>query len=75
MFSSTERWNGCPYTNQKNLADWQRSVSNAPILVVEDQTDLRLIVVHQLRKMTYSNVVQATNGYEAIERMNKHLNA
>lgn len=37
------------------------------ILVVEDQTELRLIVVHQLQKLNFSGVRQAANGYEALE--------
>lgn len=37
------------------------------IVVVEDQTDLRLIVAHQLQKMNFSSVKQAPNGYEALE--------
>ncbi len=37
------------------------------ILIVEDQTDLRLIVSHQIQKQNIGVVRQATNGYEAIE--------
>src|SRR4051812_19749398 len=42
------------------------------ILVIEDQTDLRLIVAHQIQKQNIGVVRQATNGYEAIEVL-KHL--
>jgi tetratricopeptide (TPR) repeat protein len=42
------------------------------VLVVEDQTDLRLIIAHQLQKQSFSNVKQATNGYDAIEQMKIH---
>lgn len=37
------------------------------IMVVEDQTDLRLIVAHQLQKQGYNGPKQAANGYEAVE--------
>jgi tetratricopeptide (TPR) repeat protein len=40
-----------------------------PILVIEDQQDLRLIIAHQLQKLQFSNVKQASNGYEALEMM------
>ena len=42
------------------------------VLVVEDQTDLRLIIAHQLQKQSFSNVKQAGNGYDAMEQMNIH---
>ena len=38
-----------------------------PIVVIEDQQDLRLIIVHHLQKMTFSNVKHVANGYEALE--------
>jgi tetratricopeptide (TPR) repeat protein len=43
--------------------------AEAPIIVIDDQQDLRLIVVHQLQKLQFSNVKQAANGYEALEIM------
>jgi tetratricopeptide (TPR) repeat protein len=39
------------------------------IMVIEDQQDLRLIIVHHLNKLNYKNVVHKANGYEAIEFM------
>jgi len=39
------------------------------ILVVEDQQDLRLIVVHHLAKLNFKNVIHKANGYEALEFM------
>jgi tetratricopeptide (TPR) repeat protein len=42
------------------------------VLVIEDQTDMRLIIAHQLQKQSFSNVKQATNGYDAIEQMKIH---
>ncbi len=42
------------------------------ILVIEDQTDLRLIIAHQILKQNMGVVRQATNGYEALEVL-KHL--
>lgn len=41
--------------------------SREVIIVVEDQTDLRLIVAHQIQKQNLGVVRQAANGYEAIE--------
>jgi tetratricopeptide (TPR) repeat protein len=43
--------------------------SKDPILVIEDQTDLRLIVAHQLNKLGFITVKQAANGFEAIEQI------
>lgn len=37
------------------------------VMVIEDQTDLRLIVVHQLQKQAMNTPKQAANGYEAVE--------
>lgn len=42
------------------------------VVVIEDQTDLRLIIAHQLQKQSFSNVKQAANGYEAIEVMKQN---
>lgn len=41
------------------------------VMVVEDQTDLRLIVAHQLQKLNLGSAKQCANGYDAIEAM-KH---
>lgn len=38
-----------------------------PILVVEDQQDMRLIIAHQLKKLQFTKVKHASNGYDAIE--------
>ncbi len=40
---------------------------NLPVLVVEDQQDLRLIIAHQLQKLQFVKVKQAGNGLEALE--------
>lgn len=40
---------------------------NLPVLVVEDQQDMRLIITHQLQKLQFAKVKQAGNGYEALE--------
>jgi tetratricopeptide (TPR) repeat protein len=40
---------------------------NLPVLVVEDQQDMRLIVAHQLQKLQFTKVKQASNGMEALE--------
>jgi tetratricopeptide (TPR) repeat protein len=42
---------------------------NATVIVVEDQQDLRLIIAHQLAKLQFTKVKQASNGYEALEVM------
>lgn len=41
--------------------------SDDTIMIVEDQTDLRLIVSHQLQKLSIGTTRQAGNGFEAIE--------
>ena len=38
-----------------------------PILVIEDQQDLRLIITHQLHKLQFTKVCQASNGYDAVD--------
>jgi len=43
-----------------------------PIIVIEDQQDLRLIIVHHLQKMNFSTVKHVANGYEALELLNDH---
>lgn len=43
-----------------------------PVLVIEDQQDLRLIVTHQLQKLQFAKVKQAANGYEALEILAEH---
>ena len=40
-----------------------------PILIIEDQQDLRLIIAHQLQKLQFNKVKQAANGYEALEML------
>lgn len=42
---------------------------NRPIMVVDNQLDMRLIVVHQLHKLNFSHVVQASDGMEALESL------
>lgn len=49
--------------------------TNQTILVVEDQQDMRLIVVHQLQKLTFTKVKQASNGMEALEVMAEEKNS
>ena len=39
----------------------------SPVIVIEDQQDLRLILAHQLQKLQFSKVRQAANGYEGLE--------
>jgi len=41
--------------------------SEQPILVVEDQQDMRLIIAHQLKKLQFTKVRQASNGLDALE--------
>lgn len=37
-----------------------------PVIVVDDQTDIRLIIMHHLAKLSFSKILQASDGYEAI---------
>jgi len=41
--------------------------ANDTVMIIEDQTDLRLIIAHQLQKLNLGQTRQATNGYEAID--------
>jgi tetratricopeptide (TPR) repeat protein len=45
-----------------------------PILVVEDQQDMRLIIAHQLKKLQFTKVKHASNGFDAIEVIQKTEN-
>jgi tetratricopeptide (TPR) repeat protein len=47
---------------------------NDPVLVVEDQQDMRLIIVHHLQKLQFKKVLQAANGLEAMEQLRQHKN-
>ncbi|MEZ4741739.1 MAG: tetratricopeptide repeat protein [Bdellovibrionota bacterium] len=49
------------------LATNEQINSKLPILVVDDQQDLRLIVAHHLTKLQFNNVIQASNGMEALD--------
>lgn len=42
-----------------------------PILVIQEQQDLRLIMIHHLKKMNFNKVEHAGNGYDAIEHLRK----
>ena len=37
-----------------------------PILIVDDQSDIRLIIGHHLTKLSFSKVLQASSAYEAV---------
>ena len=41
-----------------------------PVLIVEDQQDMRIIVASHLSKLGFQKVKQAGNGYEALELIN-----
>lgn len=43
--------------------------SEGLIVLVENQTDMRLIVSHQLNKLGFKNIKQFSNGHEALEWM------
>ena len=47
---------------------------DSPVLVVEDQQDMRLIIVHHLQTLQFRHVLQASNGLEAMERLRQHPN-
>ncbi len=40
-----------------------------PIIVIDDQQDLRLIVTHHLQKMTYSNIIHASSAMDALKML------
>ena len=40
------------------------------IVIVEDQTDMRLIVAHHLNKLGFKNIRQFSNGLEAVDWLN-----
>ncbi|HYX33112.1 MAG TPA: tetratricopeptide repeat protein [Oligoflexus sp.] len=40
-----------------------------PIMLIEDQQDLRLIVAHHLNKLGFATIKQFTNGHEALHFM------
>jgi tetratricopeptide (TPR) repeat protein len=46
----------------------------APVLVVDDQQDLRLIIAHHLGKLQFAKVIQAANGLEALEAIRNNPN-
>ncbi len=60
-------------TDPKNLAAKYKIQSpttldpKSAIMVIEDQVELRLIVTHQLQKLSFTSARQASNGYEALE--------
>lgn len=37
-----------------------------PVVIVDDQTDIRLIISHHLAKLSFSKIIQASDGYDAI---------
>lgn len=39
----------------------------SPVIVIEDQQDLRLILAHHLQKLQFSKIRHASNGYEGLE--------
>jgi len=40
--------------------------TNQPVLVVDDQQDMRLIICHHLTKLQFKEVIQASNGLDAL---------
>ncbi len=55
-----------------NIAMPAKLDPNQTVLVIEDQQDLRLIMTHQLQKLQFSKIKQASNGYEALEVLAEH---
>ena len=37
-----------------------------PVIIVDDQSDIRLIISHHLNKLSFSKILQASDGYDAI---------
>ena len=52
-----------------NIKTPEKLNTEDPVLIIEDQQDLRLIIAHQLQKLQFNKVKQAANGYEALEMM------
>ena len=52
-----------------NIKTPEKMNTEDPVLVIEDQQDIRLIIAHQLQKLQFNKVKQASNGYEALEMM------
>lgn len=50
----------------------QKMTPTDPVIVVEDQQDLRLIVSHHLNKRQFKKVIQAGSGLEALELLRIH---
>lgn len=42
-----------------------------PLLIVDDQQDMRLILVHQLKKLGFKTVVHAGSGIDALDALQK----
>ena len=49
-----------------NIKVPEKMNTDETIVVIEDQQDLRLIIAHQLQKLQFNKVKQASNGYEAL---------
>jgi tetratricopeptide (TPR) repeat protein len=45
-----------------------------PVLVIDDQTDIRLIISHHLTKLSFSKVLQAADGYDAVALLEANPN-
>lgn len=45
-----------------------------PILIVDDQSDIRLIISHHLAKLSFSKVLQASSAYEAATILQNTIN-
>jgi tetratricopeptide (TPR) repeat protein len=61
--------NSVDFSKLFNIQSPAKLDQEQPVLVVEDQQDMRLIIAHQLKKLQFSKVLQASNGYDALEIM------
>ena len=52
-----------------NITVPDRLNESQPVLVIDNQNDMRMIVVHQLGKLTFSNVLQSSDAMEALDRL------
>ena len=50
-----------------NIKVPEKMNTDETIVVIGDQQDLRLIITHQLQKLQFNKVKQASNGYEALK--------
>jgi tetratricopeptide (TPR) repeat protein len=64
--------NQVDFSKMFNIQSPSKLDPEQPIMVVEDQQDLRLIIVHQLKKLQFTKIKQASNGLDALDIMQEN---